>query len=150
MGRLLIGRTAQHASVSILCAEFRLSLVADQVAGGVEPLGALLALNNQLAFIVRRGTRRALAHGGARSAERAVRLVSPTGVDARLVGPAYLADGAPFALPIALRNVVQRWLHAINVVGNVTLVAQQQTGLVVSFATALANRTVKTMDGWLH
>ena len=149
MRRLLIGRTTQNASVSVLCAKFRLSLVAYEVAGGVEPLGALLALDDELTFVVRRRTRRTLTQGGTRSTEGSVGLVSPVGVEARLIGAANLAHGAPLALPIALRHVVQRRFHAINVIGNVTLVAQQQTGLVVTLATPFAHCTVQTPPSFL-
>jgi hypothetical protein len=50
MRRLLIGWATQDASVSVLGAKFRLSLVADEVAGGVEPTGALLPLDDELIF----------------------------------------------------------------------------------------------------
>jgi adenosylmethionine-8-amino-7-oxononanoate aminotransferase len=49
----LIRRPTQDASVAVLCAKFRLSLVSDEVACGVEPLGALLALDDELTFVVR-------------------------------------------------------------------------------------------------
>lgn len=148
--RLLVGRATEDASVSVLGAKFRLPLVADEVAGGVEPLGALLALDDELPFVVGRGARRALAQGGAGSAEGAVGLVSPVGVEARLVGAANLADGAPLALPVALRHVVQRRLHAVNVVRDVALVAQEQTGLVVTLATPFAHGTVQAAPALLQ
>ena len=61
MRRLLVGRPADEASVSFFCAKLGLTLVTYQVAGGVEPLGALLTLDDELAFAVRRRTRRAIA-----------------------------------------------------------------------------------------
>jgi hypothetical protein len=39
---------ADAEAVSVLGAKFRLSLVADEVAGGVEPTGELLALDDEL------------------------------------------------------------------------------------------------------
>jgi hypothetical protein len=144
MRRLLIRRSTQDASISVLCAKLRLSFVSDEVAGGVEPLGTLLALDDELTFVVRRRTRRALTQRGAWTAKGAVGLVSPVGVETRLVGPANLTDGAPLAFPISLRYVIQRRFHAVNVIGNVALVAQEETGLVVTIATSFAHRTVKT------
>jgi hypothetical protein len=70
--------------------------------------------------------------------------MSPVGVETRLVGPANLANGAPLALPITLRNIIQRWFHAVNVIRNVTLVAQQETSLIVTLATPFTHRTVET------
>ena len=52
MRRLLIRRSTQDASISVLCAKFGLSFVSDEVAGGVEPLGKLLALDDELTFVV--------------------------------------------------------------------------------------------------
>ena len=77
-------------------------------------------------------------------------MVSPVGVETRLVGPANLTDGAPLAFPISLWYVIQRRFHAVNVIGNVALVAQEKTGLVVTIATSFAHRTVKTSPSFLQ
>ena len=75
-------------------------------------------------------------------------MVSPVGVETRLVGSANLTDGAPLAFPkgnaIFLRFLIQWRFHAVNVIGNVALIALEETGLVVTIATSFAHRTVKT------
>ena len=43
---------AVDTSISVLCEKFGLSFVSDEVAGGVEPLGKLLALDDELTFVV--------------------------------------------------------------------------------------------------
>lgn len=91
-----------------------------------------------------------MSQGGAGPAEGAVGLVSPVDVEARLVRAANLADGAPLALPIALRHVVQRRIHAVNVVGDVALVAQEETGLVMTLATPFTHRTVQAAPALLQ
>ena len=77
-------------------------------------------------------------------------VVAPCGIEARVVGSAHLADGAPLALPVALRNVIQRRVHAVDVVGYVALVAQQQAALVVALAAALAHGAVQTPPALLQ
>ncbi len=107
-------------------------------------MGTLLALDDELTFVVRRRTRRALTHQRcAWTAKGAVGLVSPVSVETRLV-PTNLIDDAPLAFPISLRYVIQWRFHAVNVIGNVALIAQEETGLVVTIATSFAYRTVKT------
>lgn len=48
-------------------------------------------------------------------------------------------------LTIALRNVVERRIHAVNVIGDVALVAEEQSSLVIPLSTAFTNRAVWVM-----
>ncbi len=49
----------------------------------------------------------------------------------------------PLALPGALGDVVERRVEAVDVVGDVALVAQDEARLVVRLAAALAHRAVQ-------
>ena len=51
---------------------------------------------------------------------------------------------------IFLRFLIQWWFHAVNVIGNVALIALDETGLVVTIATSFAHRTVKTSPSFLQ
>jgi hypothetical protein len=54
-----------------------------------------------------------------------------------------------FGASSVLVHVVQRRFHAVNVVGNVALVAQE-TGLVVTIATSFVHRTFETSPSFLQ
>ena len=62
----------------------------------------------------------------------------------------HLTDGAPLALPVALRHVIQRRIHAVDVVRDVALVAEQEAGLVVALTAALADGAVQTAPSLLQ
>ena len=53
-------------------------------------------------------------------------------------------------LPVALRHVIERRVHAVNVVRDVALVAQQETRLVVALTASFAHGAVQTPPALLQ
>lgn len=51
---------------------------------------------------------------------------------------------SPFAFPAALGHCVERWIQAICVVADVTIIAEQKTGGIGCFATHLAHNAFHT------
>lgn len=49
----------------------------------------------------------------------------------------------PFALPSAPRHIGEGRIHAVDVVGNVTVVTEQKPRLIVALAAALTHGTVQ-------
>lgn len=98
--RLGVARPAHQACVAVFGAKLRFALVPNEIASGVEPPGALLALDDQLALVVGERARRAVPERVARTAERTVLLVGPGGFHAGIVGSAHLANGTPLAFPL--------------------------------------------------
>lgn len=69
--------------------------------------------------------------------------VHPGTVETGIGSAASLANGAPLTFPVAMRHVIQRGIHAVNVVGDIAVVTEDKAGLVVALAAALAYGTVK-------
>lgn len=114
----------------------------------MQPPLALHALYDQFAFAVRVRAARARAQRGARAALGEA--VHPGAVEAGIAGAAQLARGAPLALPVAVRDVVEGRVHAVDVEGDVALVAEDEARLVVALAAALADGTVQAAPAFLE
>lgn len=61
-----------------------------------------------------------------------------------------MANCAPLALPCSSGNSFQWGAHAINVVRDITLIAQNEVGLVMLEAAALANGAVEASPSFLQ
>ena len=120
----------------------------DVVALAVTPAGASGAGHDQLPVLVALLAERTLLEGVAGTTGGVV--LEPAAVDAGSVGPAVLADAAPLALPGTVRYLVQWRVRAIDVVGDVAVVAQDQVGLVVLLPASLADRAVQTAPALLE
>lgn len=140
MRRWHVARPAQNTIVPLVRASFSILFRFDRVASAVQPPLALHALYDQFALAVRVHAARARAQRGARAALGEA--VHPGAVEAGVAGAAELACGAPLALPVAVRDVVERWVHAVDVEGDVALVAENEARLVVALAATLADRAV--------
>lgn len=114
----------------------------------MQPSFALNALDYQFALDV------AFEAAGARrqrSAGSALReAVHPGAVESGIVGAAGRADGAPLALPVPVGHVLQRRVHAVDVEGNVAVVAQNEAPLVVALAAAFAHGAVQAPPSFLQ
>ena len=74
----------------------------------------------------------------------------PTAVQSRIIIPTELTNSTPLALPIPLRDVVQWRIHAVNVKGNVTVIAEEETSFIMSLSTTFANCAVQTSPPFLQ
>lgn len=114
----------------------------------MEPPLALHALYYEITLAVGLGAGSAVGVRGARPALGVALL--PVAVEARLAGTTGLALGAPLALPIALWHVVERRVHAINVVADVTVVTEYEPTFIVALTATLADRAVETTPAFLQ
>ena len=76
--------------------------------------------------------------------------VKPRGIDAWLVFPTILTQGAPFTLPRTIWYMVQRWFGTVDVVRDVTVVAKDRVCLVMFATTSLTDRTVEAPPTFLQ
>lgn len=148
MWRRHITRSAQNTIVPLVGAPFGILFRFDRVAPAVQPPLALHALDDQFAFAVGIHAASACAQGCARATLGEA--VHPSAVEAGVTGAAQLACSAPLALPVAVRHVVKRRIHAVDVEGNVALVAEDQARLVVALAAALADSAIQTAPAFLE
>lgn len=56
---------------------------------------------------------------------------------------------SPFAFPGASRDIGERRVHTVDVVGNITVVTQQQSRFVIPLPTAFTHRTIQTSPAFL-
>lgn len=57
---------------------------------------------------------------------------------------------SPFAFPGASRDIGERRVHTVDVVGNITVVTQQQSRFVIPLPTAFTHRTIQTSPAFLQ
>lgn len=123
---------AEEADVSLFGASFGFHFVLDGITSAMQPALALHALNNKVALLI------SLLAGDARTVRSAWATLGvtllPGAVETWVVGAARLTLSAPLTLPISMRHIFQRWIHTVDVVADVAVVAQNQTCLVVSFS----------------
>lgn len=62
----------------------------------------------------------------------------------------YIYSRLPFTLPGALGNLVKRWIQTVDVIADVTHVAQDESTLVVRLTTTLAHRAVQAAPALLQ
>lgn len=145
MRRRHVPRSTKDTIIPFLGTFLRILLRFDKIAGSVQPPLALNALDDQIALAVRLVTARTVEVRRAGAAFRPT--VHPGAVEAGIGSAASLTDGAPLTLPVAVRDIVQWRIHAVNVIGNVAVIAQNQTAFVITLAAALAYRTVQASKG---
>lgn len=125
---------AEKADVSFLGASFGFYFAFDGITATVQPALALHTLNNKIALLV------SVLAGDARTVRGAWTALGvtflPGAIETWIVGTASLTLSAPFTFPVSMRYVFQRWIHAVDVVTDVTVVAQNQACLIISFSAA--------------
>lgn len=72
--------------------------------------------------------------------------VHPSTIKTGIGGAARLTHGAPPTLPVTVGYVVERWVHAINMIGYVAVVAENEAGFIVSLTATLTYCTVQTSE----
>lgn len=55
----------------------------------------------------------------------------------------------PFTLPIAMRNIVQRWIHTVYMERDVTVITENQSPFIIALPTALTHRAVQASPSLL-
>lgn len=114
----------------------------------MHPSVAVHTLNDQLLVPVVAVTEVARHFAVARSAHGVLAL--PAASHTRGRAPAVKTSHTPLALPAAFGNVAQRWDQAVRVIGDVTLVAQQQATLIIRATTSLTHSAVQAAPAFLQ